>query len=283
MNNDWRLDSSSQRSRKRRPSSPGMLSSIMETKIEPLFAFPDDLSSIKRPRPREKNSVIKKKRLKEFFDNSYAGQRLKRENFRKYLVELITKIPDNDTADKNESKFYNYIRNGVDTIHVSSIDENISKKIFQLVQKKKYDKRAEKYIDILMKEVSQDYVVAIKKSIIDFVLMDPFENTNLSDNEPSKIEAVDFSVRHEFPNRRLKLEKNLFLINPCMRSTLELWVRDWMDFRLVNLDVIKASTESWNLGDFKNKIYQQIQAARKALKTKWFGNIQQLFLLVIIT
>lgn len=180
ISDDWYRDSSASdkspkavKSNRKRPSTG--ISSIMETKVEPLFTLPEHLMTCKRPKPREETSVILKQRLKDFYENSYSGNRLSRERFRRFMVGLIVKPEGLDDArDKDVNRYYNYVRNGVDTIHVANMGEEDVDKILSLVPNT-FQQRFEDFMEELMEQVREDYVGAIKQSIVDFVLSDPLQ------------------------------------------------------------------------------------------------------------
>ncbi|XP_063979948.1 dynein axonemal heavy chain 7-like [Diachasmimorpha longicaudata] len=284
MSDDWYRDSSASdksqktlKSTRKRPSTG--ISSIMETKIEPLFTFPEQLLVCKRPKPREETSVIRKRRIKDFYDNSYTGNRLRREKFRRFMVGLIVKPEGfHDVRDKDVNRYYNYVRNGVDTIHVANMGENDVEKILSLVPSD-FRERFQDFTKELLEQIREDYVGAIKQSIVDFVLSDPFQE-DISQKETLKLSPENFISPSDFNSYQNQLKKYLFPINPCMRLTLEHWIRDWKSFRLIDLTALEANNESWNLMDFKSTIFNQISNGRKILKTKWFDNIQSIFLVV---
>lgn len=98
------------------------------------------------------------------------------------------------------------------------------------------------------------------------------------------------------------LEKNIHLINPCTRMTLEQWIVDYeyviflsdflplisdksvhqriffRTFRLFDTEGIASHKDSWDLIDFKNLILRQIAKARRDLYKFWYTGIQDIYL-----
>lgn len=165
MSIDWRGGSPSQKSLMSalKRSSAGM-SSVLDTKVEPLFSLPHKLMTCGSYKRRK----IIKNRI------SYTDQRLRRELFRQFVVGLLIKPEDVDINDQNIGKYYNYIKSGVDTIHVEAMDEKIIHNIIELVPNK-LCKKFEISVDELLKEIAVDYIIGTKKSIVDFVVTNPFE------------------------------------------------------------------------------------------------------------
>lgn len=73
--------------------------------------------------------------------------------------------------DKGVNRYYYYIRNGVDSVHVTPLDIKALATILELVPKRLCD--FEKLKAELIKEIKDEFLVAIKRSIVEFVLKDP--------------------------------------------------------------------------------------------------------------
>lgn len=76
--------------------------------------------------------------------------------------------------DKNLLRYYYYILHEVDDAHAGTLDSDTLKKITSMVSAKWQERHAE-CSDRLIRELKSDYVTSMKKSIVDFVLQEPFE------------------------------------------------------------------------------------------------------------
>lgn len=76
--------------------------------------------------------------------------------------------------DKNLLRYYYYILHEVDDAHAGTLDSDSLKKITSMVSAE-LQKRHDKCFDRLIRELKSDYVTSMKKSIVDFVLQEPFE------------------------------------------------------------------------------------------------------------
>lgn len=123
--------------------------------------------------------------------------------------------------------------------------------------------------------------------------------------EDQRYVQPDFRKHIEHCREILRLD--LYLINPCMRMTLDLWVRNYRyrimyatrccascryhiilargiiffsKFRLIDLEHIVTRRESWDLINFHTLIAHQIIANRRILRKDWYSGIQEIFLVV---
>ena len=70
-----------------------------------------------------------------------------------------------------QPRYYYYIHNGIDTRYVAGINPKWFKRIMTMVPKKLQKNQRE--IKRTHEEIKEDYLFAVKKSIVDFVLKEP--------------------------------------------------------------------------------------------------------------
>jgi len=75
--------------------------------------------------------------------------------------------------DKNLLRYYYYILHEVDDAHVGTLDSDTLKKIMSMVSAK-WQQRHTECLERLIHEIKCDYITNMKKSIVDFVLQEPF-------------------------------------------------------------------------------------------------------------
>lgn len=80
--------------------------------------------------------------------------------------------------------------------------------------------------------MKEDYTMAVKKAIVEFVLKDPSIPTPLYDYimTPERIEISQMSgsLRDNFHETQKTLQRNLHSVNPCLAETVNLWSRRLM-------------------------------------------------------
>jgi dynein heavy chain len=168
---------------------------------------------------------------------SYAAMRKEREDFRKRLIALIFKQDEKETSsfqiptpkEKESLRYYYYIHHGIDTVHVAPLDHswlnNIWAQIPQKVQT--YNKLRKQLIE----EVKEEFVLSVKKAIVDFVLQDPSESSNWIKQYDSvyrkELKEISKTWRPSFEKNLSKIQANLHRVNPCLAQVLDLWYKSF--------------------------------------------------------
>ncbi|EFN66875.1 Dynein heavy chain 7, axonemal [Camponotus floridanus] len=79
--------------------------------------------------------------------------------------------------DKNLLRYYYYILHEVDDVHAGTLDSDTLKKITSMVSIE-WQERHKECFDRLIRELKSDYITSMKKSVVDFVLQEPFEEAH---------------------------------------------------------------------------------------------------------
>lgn len=164
----------------------------------------------------------------------------------KHAVDSLKEIPDEERMDlqagddpknieKDILRYYYYIHNGIDTEHVAPLENVRLQNVMSLITEKLRKTHQQTLVD-LSDEVREDYLLSVKKAIVDFVLRDSRENDA---DKPQKklpeyrqeLEVVPKPWHNSFERGRYELSKNLHSINPCMSQVLVLW---YSSFRWVS-------------------------------------------------
>ena len=138
-------------------------------------------------------------------------------------------------------RYYYYIKHGIDTIHVAPLDKKVLNRVLKLIPKKL--SRWSDVLNAITVEMKEDYITAVKKSVIDFVLGDALAN-KINNQEESKYRAelkeMSMKWKHRYDENRLKIKKNLFAINPCLSQILEIWYTTFKNISYVDMEKIRA-------------------------------------------
>ena len=146
------------------------------------FSFPSGMfASVPRKRSKLTDSSAKNQRGTEM---TLAGRykftltRMRKEEFRRRIVDIIIKPGLSDGEDseaiseKELARFYHYIQNGLDTLYVAPIESATLRETLSLIPEK-YKSLFAGIVEDLLKEIGEEFLWTMKKSIVDFALQDP--------------------------------------------------------------------------------------------------------------
>ncbi len=109
-------------------------------------------------------------------------------------------------------RYHYYISNGIDTEHVAPMEDSWLQHIMSLV--KEPLKKHEETIENLCDEIKEDYLMSVKKAIVDFVLNDPMSK----EEEGRPKTASELSARIKSANKldltQMDAESDLTATNP---------------------------------------------------------------------
>lgn len=217
---------------------------------------------------------------------SYTVVRREREEFRKKLVGLIISSEEEiarddgsfpDAQEKEIMRYYYYIKHGIDTVHVAPIDKKVLDRVLRLIPKKLT--KWNELLESITVEMKEDYITAVKKAVIDFVLGDALsKNINKQEVSQYRQELKEMSMkwRHRYEENRTKIKRNLFAINPCLSQILEIWYTSFKDICYVEMQKIIERHQAYELNEFTSIITRQVEDAKTMLQEKWFGTIQNI-------
>ncbi|CAF1010390.1 unnamed protein product [Adineta steineri] len=227
-----------------------------------------------------------------------------REDFRKALVDIVTHTENNGGNDLNDLymnendnppgssemltsvekdilRYHFYVRNGIDTEYVAELDEH---RINDTLARLPNDLRQswEPLVNTLTDEMKEDYLLSVKKAIVDFVLRDPHEAQQEPKEETlphrQEIAILPKPWHAAFVNAQKFIEKNLHSINPAMAQVLSMWHKNvFKKLRIIDCDEFRERTEAIELSTFHTVCKRHMDSAREQLAKRWISDIQTVF------
>ncbi|ALC38670.1 Dhc36C [Drosophila busckii] len=256
-----------------------------------LSDLPEDLICAKTRERRKRARKLEEKEAKG--SSNYMAMRQERENFRRKLVELILHMDDDqdhgpsgnaetpfpDQGERETLRYYYYIKHGIDTIHVSTINKKTLKRITNLVPEllKKWEVALVENIA----EVRADYVFAMKKAVVDFVLRHSALDRLTKEGVPAKFDTAERREikhmmnhwRYRYDENRNRLKKTLFCIHRSVASILEVWSMKYTNKMLVNIDELSKVEQPFTLFSFVYLCGSHIDLGKQMLEDVWYGEI----------
>ncbi|XP_068620866.1 dynein axonemal heavy chain 7 [Battus philenor] len=258
-------------------------------RTRPLFSLPEEILKLPPP-PTKKGSKFQSNkaapRKKSSVMQSFTAMRKAREEFRAKLMKLICQsapgededsIPSGD--EKNMLRYYYYIRYGIDTIHVAPLDNKIILRVLALIPLKL--KMWKETLYTSTDEMREDFMMSMKKAIVDFVLKDPSTEESLQEEETPLMQELakkDDAWRNRYVVAKNYVTKNLHTVNPCIAQVLQIWWKQFNDLRLISMKDIMMTHEAYELQDFSFVCKRHIDAAGNVLTLQWIPTIQAVFL-----
>lgn len=229
----------------------------------------------------------------------FTQPRRNREQFRSALVNIITheeeleerpssagaELPpltrslSPSPAEKDILRYYYYIHHGIDTEHVAPLEDSWVEHILQYVPDR-LKTGHEESIEQLTDEMREDYILSVKKAIVDFVLKDPRDKANERGAISKHMEEMAKISKQWLPSflsARRFLLKNLFNVNPTHRAVLTLWHKEFKDLCLINAAELRNSDVAFEMGAFHSALMKQIDTAKEILFRQWFPEVQNIF------
>lgn len=146
-------------------------------------------------------------------------------------------------------------------------------------------KKLKKWTDTLadnVEEMKDDFMIAVKKAIVDFVLKDPSFVESVIDefDSPHRRELTEMCLTWQgnFATAKGKLQRIIHITNPCLHTLVDLWYTQFRKLRLVNIEELKKKKTAYDLIDFGWIITKHIEDAKATLIDHHYKAVIDVFL-----
>ncbi|XP_060786498.1 dynein axonemal heavy chain 7-like [Neoarius graeffei] len=220
----------------------------------------------------------------------YLQSKKDHEELRRTVIRILTE-DDSETdeslqlpcssktlTEKKMSKYYNFIRYGVDVKNVLPMEHSRMEGILNLVPS--HLKALKRSTEFLSDEIREEYLMSIQKAIVDFAISDP---TSEEQKEKSllphreEIAVLPKPWNASFLQAHRRMSHHLHAFNPTMLAVLNLWHKSYKDLRLFCVADFHTREEAIDLDDFQQTVCQQTESAKDILLNKWLPEVQQIY------
>ncbi|CAG5890787.1 unnamed protein product [Menidia menidia] len=156
--------------------------------------------------------------------------------------------------------------------------------ILQLVPPETEDtsKQIRSLRDNLVQEVKGDYIVSLKKSIVDYILMDMSECQRLSISSipkpfPRRVIRAPVPWNLTFKEVSMWQSQHLFTVCPFMVLLQDVWIESFSSLRFVKMEDLCSANPPLLASEFEEFVKTQCQATREELVQTWLPLCASLF------
>ncbi|OCT61613.1 dynein heavy chain 3, axonemal [Xenopus laevis] len=140
----------------------------------------------------------------------------------------------------------------------------------------------EKLILKIKEEIEYDYYKSLRRSIVDYILMDPEEKerlfiANIPRPFPHRLIRAPVPWHTSYNDAHGWNEDHLFTVNPMMLSLQELWINQFDDLRFVRIKDMLSGCLPLLPDEFEDVVQRHCQEARTTLRNKWIPACASLF------
>ncbi|XP_056119629.1 dynein axonemal heavy chain 3 [Rhinichthys klamathensis goyatoka] len=134
----------------------------------------------------------------------------------------------------------------------------------------------------LLEEVQRDYEFSLRKSIVDYILLDPAERERLSISAvprpfTSRVIRAPVPWSVNFLEAYSWQTENLYTVNPMLLHIQDLWMSSFSSLRFVRLDDLLSADLPLLPAEFEELVRRQCQNTRDELLNTWLPSCASLF------
>jgi dynein heavy chain len=198
-------------------------------------------------------------------------------------------IDDQQVLLKSFIRYQVYVEKVMDDAVVAPIKEELIRHALRLLSARVSPvltpQAVEELIRTLLVEVKRDYTLSVKRSILDYVLMNPAERARLGIPYPPPVAAralpwglnlaalqPPLSWRYSIERSFVSLSKNLFCNNSAMLALLSIWTK-YKDVLLFDLPA--ASELPMSMDAFEARQRRHLVKVHKVFATQWADECEQ--------
>ncbi|XP_008290011.1 dynein heavy chain 3, axonemal [Stegastes partitus] len=181
----------------------------------------------------------------------------------RYMYYITTGVPDSAVAPQPHQQM-------IDIMLLVPLDTEDSSKRIQILRAN------------MEEEVKRDYYFSLKKSIVDYILMDPSERQRLSIYSipkpfPRRVIRAPVPWATSYRDSRMLLSQHLFAVSPFMVLLQDVWLTSYSSLRFVKLEDLFSASLPLLPSEFEEFVQRQCQTTRDELIQQWLPHCASLF------
>ncbi|XP_059889045.1 dynein axonemal heavy chain 3 [Delphinus delphis] len=197
--------------------------------------------------------------------------------------EMEIESQETKPTESDLERYYYYLTNGVQKDMIAPQEDEVMVRISKLISNTLLTSPfLEPLMTVLVEEKENDYYSSLKKSIVDYILMDPMERKRLFIESiprafPQRVIRAPVPWHSVYRNAKKWNEDHLHTVNPMMLSLKQLWFTEFKDLRFVRTAELLAGKLPLLPHEYQDVIQKHCMEARQILLNKWIPTCAQLF------
>ncbi|XP_067562537.1 dynein axonemal heavy chain 3 isoform X3 [Pseudorca crassidens] len=197
--------------------------------------------------------------------------------------EMEIESQETKPTESDLERYYYYLTNGVQKDMIAPQEDEVMVRISKLISNTLLTSPfLEPLMTVLVEEKENDYYSSLKKSIVDYILMDPMERKRLFIESiprafPQRVIRAPVPWHSVYRNAKKWNEDHLHTVNPMMLSLKQLWFTEFKDLRFVRTAELLAEKLPLLPHEYQDVIQKHCMEARQILLNKWIPTCAQLF------
>ncbi|XP_016078231.1 PREDICTED: dynein heavy chain 3, axonemal [Miniopterus natalensis] len=186
-------------------------------------------------------------------------------------------------SESDLERYAYYLTNGIRKDMIAPEDDKVMVRISKLIPHALLTNPfLEPLVSVLVEEKESDYYSSLKKSIVDYILMDPEERKRLFIESiprlfPQRAIRAPVPWHGVYRNAKRWNEEHLHTVNPMVLCLEELWFEEFRDLRFLRTAELLAGKQPLQPQEYRDLIRQHCLEARRVLLSKWIPTCAQLF------
>ncbi|KAL7390222.1 hypothetical protein ABVT39_017308 [Epinephelus coioides] len=201
-----------------------------------------------------------------------------------YRQEEKMRAMQAEPTERDLERYTYYCTKGIPTSALEPLSEQQMMNIMRLLPPNAFD--GGKDLQILRanleEEVKEAYYFWLKRSIVDYILMDPAERQRLSISSvpkpfPRRVICAPVPWETTYKEARMWQSQHLFTVNPIMVLLQNVWLSRFSSLRFVRLEDLSSTSLPLLPSEFEDFVQRQCETTRDELVQNWLPQCVTLF------
>ncbi|XP_006892767.1 PREDICTED: dynein heavy chain 3, axonemal [Elephantulus edwardii] len=197
--------------------------------------------------------------------------------------EMELESKESQPSESDLERYYFYLTNGVRRDMIAPEDDEVAVRISKLIPNKLLTSTLEPLLKELFQEKEKDYYDSLRKSIVDYILMDPTERkrlciTSIPRPFPQRVIRAPVPWHSAYVSAKKWNRKHLHVVNPMMLSLKDLWFSEFADLRFVRVADLLRGKLPLQPQQYQSVIRTHCLDAHQVLITSWLPACANLFI-----